>query len=40
MSKNSFLKLIEEQRKKSKKEKFKGNFIDFLEKVREEMSTA
>ncbi len=40
MSKNSFLKLIEEQRKKSKKEKFKGNFIDFLEKVREEPEIA
>ena len=40
MSKNSFLKLIEEQRKKSKKEKFKGSFIDFLEKVKEEPEIA
>ena len=36
MSKKDFLKLIEQQRKKSKKEKFKGSFLDFLQKVKEE----
>lgn len=35
MSKKDFIKLIEQQRKKTKKEKFKGNFLDFLEKVKE-----
>ena len=40
MSKKSFLKLIQEQRKKSKKEKFKGTFIDFLEKVKDEPEIA
>ena len=40
MSKKDFLKLIEDQRKKSKKEKFSGNFLDFLEKVKEDPSIA
>ena len=33
-SKKSFLKLIESQRKKAKKEKFRGNFLDFLDLVK------
>ena len=40
MSKKDFLKLIEAQRKKSKKEKFKGSFLEFLEKVKEEPTIA
>ena len=40
MSKKDFLKLIEDQRKKSKKEKFKGSFIDFLEYVKENPEAA
>lgn len=40
MSKKDFLKLIQEQRKKSKRKKFKGTFIEFLEKVKEEPKIA
>ena len=40
MSKKDFLKLIQEQRKKSKKEKFNGTFIEFLERVKEDPSIA
>ena len=40
MSKKNFLKLIQDQRKKSKKEKFEGSFIDFLEKVKKEPELA
>ena len=40
MSKKNFLKLIQEQRKNSKKEKFEGNFLDFLGKVKEQPELA
>ena len=40
MSKKDFLKIIQEQRKKSKRKKFKGNFIDFLEHVKENPTAA
>jgi len=40
VSKKNFLKLIQDQRKKSKKEKFEGSFIDFLEKVKKEPELA
>ena len=35
MSKKDFLKLIQDQRKKAKKKKFKGTFVEFLERVKE-----
>ena len=40
MSKKDFLKIIQEQRKKSKKQKFKGSFIDFLDYVKKNPSAA
>jgi len=40
VSKKDFLKIIQEQRKKSKRKKFKGNFIDFLEHVKENPTAA
>ena len=40
MSKKNFLKLIQDQRNKSKKSKFEGSFLDFLEHVKKNPESA
>ena len=37
--KNDFLSIIQKQRSTSKKEKFKGTFLDYLEIVKKDPST-